>query len=88
MLVFVQRYKADLAIEQKDQLRSLMGCLPHKQISAEARRELSSAPCRGEEPVDDVMAVTRGDFDVTPLKGIGESLVKNGAELQENGWGF
>lgn len=48
LLAFVQRYRADLTAEQKERVRSLLHVHVHHTMTAEVRRELFSAPCRGE----------------------------------------
>ncbi|KAJ1737207.1 snoRNA-binding rRNA-processing protein [Coemansia sp. Benny D160-2] len=47
-LVFVQRYKADLAPEQKEALLSVLKTQYHPEISEEIRREITHSVCRGE----------------------------------------
>ncbi|KAJ2381562.1 snoRNA-binding rRNA-processing protein [Coemansia sp. RSA 2611] len=48
LLVFVQRYKADLTPEQKEALLSLLKAQYHPGISEEIRREIAHSVCRGE----------------------------------------
>jgi essential nuclear protein 1 len=48
LLVFVQRYKAELVPEQKEALMELIRVRHHAEISAEVRRELINSTCRGE----------------------------------------
>ncbi|KAJ2159304.1 snoRNA-binding rRNA-processing protein, partial [Coemansia sp. RSA 552] len=48
LLVFVQRYKADLTPEQKDALMGLLRAQYHPSITEEVRRELVHSVCRGE----------------------------------------
>jgi essential nuclear protein 1 len=48
LLSVAQRYKADLTREQKSFLHKLAGEHTHYLISSEIRRELASAPCRGD----------------------------------------
>ncbi|KAI5124820.1 hypothetical protein M0805_005450 [Coniferiporia weirii] len=48
LLVFVQRYAADLTPDQKDALLDVVRATPHPQISAEVRRELVNSSVRGE----------------------------------------
>ena len=48
LLAVAQRYKADLTREQKAALHALAGKYAHHVLSAEIRRELGSAGCRGE----------------------------------------
>jgi essential nuclear protein 1 len=47
LLVFAQRYKEDLAVDQKEALLDLIKHKSHHQISAEIRRELLNSKCRG-----------------------------------------
>nr|ACE79057.1 bystin (predicted) [Sorex araneus] len=49
LLTLVQRYKADLAAEQKEALLELLRLQPHAQVSSEIRRELQSAVPRDVE---------------------------------------
>jgi essential nuclear protein 1 len=49
LLVFVQRYKEDIASEQKDALLELTNHQFHYQISQEVRRELVSSKSRDVE---------------------------------------
>lgn len=51
LLTLVQRYKADLATEQKEALLELLRLQPHPQLSPEIRRELQSAIPRDVEDV-------------------------------------
>jgi essential nuclear protein 1 len=48
LLSVAQRYKADLTRDQKAFLHKLAGEHTHYLISSEIRRELASAPCRGD----------------------------------------
>ncbi|KAJ2077231.1 snoRNA-binding rRNA-processing protein [Coemansia sp. RSA 988] len=48
LLVFVQRYKADLTPEQKDALMGVLRAHHHDSITDEIRRELVHSVCRGE----------------------------------------
>jgi len=48
LLSVAQRYKADLTRDQKSFLHKLAGEHTHYLISSEIRRELASAPCRGD----------------------------------------
>lgn len=48
LLVFTQRYAADITPEQKDALLDVIRVNPHPQISPEVRRELVSSVARGE----------------------------------------
>lgn len=49
LLSFVQRYKRDLAPEQKDLLLDLLKKHEHHEITSDIRRELQNSVCRGEE---------------------------------------
>lgn len=51
LLTLAQRYKADLATEQKEALLELLRLQPHPQLSPEIRRELQSAVPRDVEDV-------------------------------------
>ncbi|KAG8512049.1 Bystin [Galemys pyrenaicus] len=51
LLTLAQRYKADLATEQKEALLELLRLQPHPQVSPEIRRELQSAVPRDVEDV-------------------------------------
>jgi essential nuclear protein 1 len=57
LLVFSQRYKEDLAQEQKDALLDLIKVQMHEGISPEIRRELVGSVCRGQNA--DVDMATR-----------------------------
>ncbi|KAG7562550.1 hypothetical protein FFLO_02024 [Filobasidium floriforme] len=48
LLVFVQRYGADLTPDQKDALLDVIRARPHAQISPEIRREILTSVMRGE----------------------------------------
>ena len=48
LLAVAQRYKTDLTREQKAALHALTGKYQHHVLSAEIRRELASAGCRGD----------------------------------------
>lgn len=48
LLVFAQRYAADITPEQKDALLDVIRANPHDQISPEVRRELVNSVARGE----------------------------------------
>jgi len=48
LLTFAQRYKGDLTAEDKERLKALMRAQEHPLITPEIRRELFSAPNRGE----------------------------------------
>ncbi|PVV04167.1 hypothetical protein BB560_001339 [Smittium megazygosporum] len=48
LLVFVQRYKTDLAPDQKAELHKLLKVHYHPQISEEIKRELNNSTSRGE----------------------------------------
>lgn len=60
LLVFVQRYAADLTPDQKDALLDVVRVHTHYQIGPEIRRELVSSVVRGEPRPD-------GDGDVQML---------------------
>src|ERR1043166_6335358 len=47
-LAFVQRYKADIAPDQKDALMEVLRVKTHHSISSEIRRELVNSVSRGE----------------------------------------
>ncbi|XP_021547671.1 bystin isoform X2 [Neomonachus schauinslandi] len=51
LLTLVQRYKADLAADQKEALLELLRLQPHPQLAPEIRRELQSAVPRDVEDV-------------------------------------
>lgn len=55
LLTLVQRYKADLASEQKGALLELLKVQTHTQISAEIRRELQNAEARDKEDATPAM---------------------------------
>ncbi|XP_027011839.2 bystin [Tachysurus fulvidraco] len=55
LLTLVQRYKADLASEQKGVLLELLKVQTHTQISAEIRRELQNAEARDKEDATPLM---------------------------------
>ncbi|XP_028854260.1 bystin [Denticeps clupeoides] len=57
LLTLVQRYKADLASDQKAALLELLKAQSHPQISAEIRRELQNSESRDLETATTVMAV-------------------------------
>ncbi|XP_066528162.1 bystin [Hoplias malabaricus] len=57
LLTLVQRYKADLASEQKGELLELLKIQNHPQISAEIRRELQNTEARDVEDVTPVMSL-------------------------------
>lgn len=46
LLTFVQRYKEDLAVEQKEGLLELIHNKPHREITPEIRREIMNSNCR------------------------------------------
>eukprot|EP01114_Cavostelium_apophysatum_P018488 TRINITY_DN5725_c0_g1_i1.p1 TRINITY_DN5725_c0_g1~~TRINITY_DN5725_c0_g1_i1.p1 ORF type:complete len:433 (+),score=150.88 TRINITY_DN5725_c0_g1_i1:64-1362(+) len=54
LLVFVQRYKADLTAEQKAGLIALTKKHYHQYFAEEVRRELNNSLSRGEKPPEDV----------------------------------
>nr|XP_023019554.1 bystin [Leptinotarsa decemlineata] len=49
LLMFVQRYKADISSEQRDSLLNLLKHKSHHSITPEVRRELQNAKCRDME---------------------------------------
>ncbi|KAL5530016.1 ENP1 [Sanghuangporus sanghuang] len=53
LLVFTQRYAADLTPDQKDALLDVVRATPHAQISPEVRRELINSSVRGEPQADE-----------------------------------
>ncbi|KAG2463713.1 BYST protein, partial [Polypterus senegalus] len=57
LLTFVQRYKEDLASEQKAALLDLLKVHVHPQISTEVRRELANSKSRDQETAEPVMAM-------------------------------
>ncbi|XP_053508552.1 bystin [Ictalurus furcatus] len=57
LLTLVQRYKADLASEQKGALLELLKVQTHVQISAEIRRELQNAEARDQEDATPAMTM-------------------------------
>ncbi|OLY84392.1 Bystin [Smittium mucronatum] len=57
-LVFAQRYKSDIAPDQKDALLQVLHVHYHPQISEEIRRELVNSVCRGEIVVDPATSLT------------------------------
>ncbi|KAJ8412202.1 hypothetical protein AAFF_G00144690 [Aldrovandia affinis] len=57
LLTLTQRYKADLASEQKTALLELIKVQPHPQISAEVRRELVHSESRDQETATPIMAL-------------------------------
>ncbi|KAJ9118833.1 hypothetical protein QFC24_006032 [Naganishia onofrii] len=61
LLVFVQRYGADLTPEQKDALLDVIRSRPHPTISAEIRREILHSVVRGEPRPEEGAA---GDIDM------------------------
>ncbi|TDL29749.1 Bystin-domain-containing protein [Rickenella mellea] len=60
LLVFVQRYAADLTPDQKDALLDVIRATPHPQIGPDVRRELVNSAVRGEPrlPAGDVEMMT------------------------------
>jgi len=52
LLVFAQRYSADLTPDQKDALLDVVRATPHPQIGPEVRRELVNSGVRGEPRPD------------------------------------
>ncbi|KAI1890769.1 hypothetical protein AGOR_G00157030 [Albula goreensis] len=57
LLTLVQRYKADLASEQKTAMLELIRLQPHPLISSEVRRELVNSEARDEETATPMMAM-------------------------------
>lgn len=57
LLTLVQRYKADLASEQKVALLELLKVQTHAQISTEIRRELQNAEARDREDATPAMTM-------------------------------
>lgn len=53
LLVFCQRYKEDIAPEQKQALLHLLKHQFHEQMSPEVRRELLNSKCRGDIMMED-----------------------------------
>jgi essential nuclear protein 1 len=56
LLVFAQRYKRDMTVEQKESLLQLIKAKSHPSISPEIRRELQSSVSRGEQEDIDMMS--------------------------------
>ena len=46
LLTFVQRYKEDISVEQKETLLELIRCKSHHEITPEVRREIVNSKCR------------------------------------------
>lgn len=46
LLTFVQRYKEDISLEQKEAVLELLRLKPHHEISPEVRREIVNSKCR------------------------------------------
>lgn len=57
LLTLAQRYKADIASEQKTALLELIKIQTHPQISAEIRRELVNSEARDQETATPMMAM-------------------------------
>jgi len=57
LLVFVQRYKNEVGVEGKQQLRDLMKIHSHPKITVEVRRELFGSSAWSEERGEDAMAM-------------------------------
>lgn len=53
LLVFCQRYKADISSEQKEALLQLLTVHKHYLITPEIRRELLHSTCRDAETLDE-----------------------------------
>jgi len=49
LLVFAQRYKEEMAVEQKEALLTLLRSQKHYAITLEVRRELVNSKCRGDD---------------------------------------
>ena len=49
LLVFAQRYKEEMAVEQKEALLTLLRSQKHYGITPEVRRELVNSKCRGDD---------------------------------------
>jgi len=71
LLAVAQRYKADLTREQKAALHALTGKYSHHALSAEIRRELASAGCRGNAVSMPVPAAAASGAVPLPAKHIG-----------------
>lgn len=48
LLAFVQHYKSEVTLEQKEQLKAVLRAQSHVQITPEIRRELFSSRSRGD----------------------------------------
>lgn len=59
LLIFAQRYKADIEKEQKEKLKLLMRVHTHAQVTPEIRRELFSARNRGDMMEPDANSIAR-----------------------------
>ena len=46
LLTFIQRYKEDMAVEQKEAIVELLRCKSHREITPEIRREIVNSKCR------------------------------------------
>ncbi|PVU92465.1 hypothetical protein BB561_003822 [Smittium simulii] len=64
LLVFVQRYKSDLAPDQKSEIHNLIKVHYHPQISEEVSRELINSKCRDEIMEDPDMQNHSGGVDI------------------------
>lgn len=59
LLTFARRYKTEMEVWQKDELKVLMRVQTHAKVTPEIRRELFSARCRGEVMDPDANAIAR-----------------------------
>lgn len=59
LLTFARRYKTEMEAWQKDELKLLMRVQTHPKVTAEIRRELFSARCRGEMVDPDANSIAR-----------------------------
>ncbi len=67
LLTFAQRYKTELTVEQKAQLRDLLAIHAHHAISREVKHELFTSPCRGQSaPSDDGAPSASASSAATP----------------------
>ena len=63
LLAFVQHYKAEITVEQKEQIKAVLRAQPHAQITPEIRRELFSAVSRGESHVPGTVSLGADTMD-------------------------
>ena len=75
LLSVAQRYKADLTRDQKSFLHKLAGEHTHYLISSEIRRELASAPCRG-DPVSVPTVIPTVNASAKPAIASGKNVSK------------